>query len=621
MATIADASSPPRLRTVPFGGAVAAVAALQALIYGGLASRGFFYQDDFDYVAQGADRRLTLDYLLEPNNDHLTPGLRVAYWLMAHVAPYEHWPTVVMRVLLQVAVTLLFARLLARLVGPGRVALAVLGLFAFTLLTLPSFLVLSSSVNLLAAQIAALVLLDRHVRYEVHGRLADALWGAAALLVGLLFWEKIVLAVLLPPLLSLLVLTAGPLRDRVRGTRWTGIAVYAVPVVLFFGYFLTHRYARRSNRPSVSDLADLAWVSWGHGVAPTLVGGPWRWYDSPGSYFGLANPPLLGIVAGQAAVLAFLAVVVRRNGVRALLPWLLPVAYLLGNTVVLGVGRYQYLGGFVGRSYHYLCDTAIPVLLAVALSLALPRPVEVAARTGPAAALAAAPVPVRLEGRARGIALALVAAYALSVSVSAARFEQRWVDNPGRAYLAAVTAQLRATPGLALYDTPVNQEVVVPLGVARRLSQVLAPLDLDVRWNDRSGGEPKAVDDSGRVRDAAFVPVAQSKEGAGFCSHYLVGTGTLSVPLDRPANPGDVFLRVDYILERGSAVTVRLGSGPQLRSPVHGDQAELHAGLNGLVVQADGAAPVDRLVVTSANSAARLCVTHVAAGFPFPAAP
>jgi hypothetical protein len=288
--------------------------------------------------------------------------------------------------------------------------------------------------------------------------------------------------------------------------------------------------------------------------------------------------------------------------------------------VLLGIGRYEYLGDFVGRSYLYLCDCAIPTLLAVALSLAPPRPLEVAARTGPAAELAVSPV--RLEGRVRGIALALVAAYALSVSVSAVRFEQRWVDNPARAYLAAVTAQLRATPGLALYDTPVNQEVVVPLGVDRRLSQVLAPLDLDVRWNDRSGGEPGVIDDSGRVKDAAFVPVAQSTEARGrWCSHYLAGTGTLSVPLDRPANPGDGFLRVDYILARGSAVTVRLGSGSQLRSPVHGDQVELRAGLNGIVVQADGPAPVDRLVVTSANPTVRLCVTHVAAGFPFPRSP
>lgn len=619
MATSVDAATSPRLRTVPYGGAAAVVAAVQALVYGALAGRGFFYQDDFDYTAQGADRPLTLGYLLEPNNDHLTPGLRLAYWLMAHLAPYEHWVTLVVRVLLQVAVTLLFARLLARLVGPGPVALAVLGLFAVTMLTMPSFLVLSSAVNLLPAQIAALVLLDRHVRYQVTGRLADALWGAAALLVGLLFWEKIVLAVLLPPLLSLLVLTAGPVRDRIRGTRWTGIAVYAAPVVLFFGYYLTHHYGDRGSLPSVPDLADLGWTTWRDGVAPALVGGPWRWYDSPGSYFGLADPPLAGVLAGQAAVLALLVVVVRRHGARALLPWLLPLVYLLGNTVLLGVGRYEYLGGFVGRSFHYLCDTAIPVLLAVALSLAAPRPVDVAARSGPAAGLAGSPV--RLPGRARPIALILVAAYALSVSVSAARFEQRWVDNPARAYLAAVTAQLRATPGQALYDTPVNQEVVVPLGVDRRLSQVLAPLDLDVRWNDRSGGEPKVVDESGRLRDAAFVPVAQSREGPGFCSHFLTGTGTLTVPLDRPAGAGDVFLRVDYILERGSAVTVRLGSGPQLRSPLHGGQTELHAGLNGIAVQADGPAAVDRLVVISANPAVRLCVTHVVAGFPFPGRP
>jgi hypothetical protein len=614
--TSAAAPRAARLRIVPYGAAAAAVAGAQALVYGGLAAGGFFYQDDFDYTAQGSDRPLTIGYLLEPNNDHLTPGLRLAYWLMAHLAPYEHWVTVVVRVVLQAAVTLLFARLLARLVGPGPVALGVLGVFAFSLLTLPSFLVLSSAVNLLPAQLAALVLLDRHLRYQVHGRLSDALVGAAALLVGLLFWEKIALAVLLPPLLSLLVLTAGSLRDRVRATRWPGIAGYAAPVLLFFGYYVTRHYGQRAGPLSLSGFADVGWTSWRAGVAPALVGGPWRWFESPGSYAGLANPPGPGELAGQVAVLTLLVVVVRRNGFRALLPWLLPVVYLLGSAVLLGIGRYEYLGGFVGRAYHYLCDTAIPVLLAVALSLAAPRPAEIAARAGPVADLAARPL--RLDGRARAIALALVVAYGLSVSVSATRFEQRWVDNPARAYLAAVTAQLRAYPGLALYDTPVNGEVVTPLAVDRRLSQVLAPLDLDVRWNDRSGGEPKVVDGSGRLKDAAFVPVAQSREGPQLCSHYLAGAGTLTVPLDRAANSGDVFLKVDYFMQRGSAATVQLGSGTQVRPPVHGDEVALHAGLNGFVVQADGPAPVDRLMLTSANPGLRLCVSHVAAGFPFP---
>jgi len=601
----------------------AAIVTVQALVAAGLAAPGWFYQDDIDYAAQAADRPLDLDYLFTANNDHLTPGLRLAYWLMAHLAPYSHGPTVLARVALQVLATALFCRLLVRLLGWRPLTLAGLAAYAFTLLTLPSFLSLSSAVNLLPAHVAAILLLDSHVRFQLTGRLRYAIGGAAALAVGLLFWEKVALAGLLLPLLSLLVLTEGGARERVAATlaRWGGWLVYLVPVVAFFGYYLlADYYGQVGSSPQAGAAVDLAAVSWFQAVTPALVGGPWTWYAAADTYVSAASPPLAGAVLAQVALAALLFVAARRNGPGALAVWSLPLVYLVATSIVLAIGRYDQFGSLVGRIYHYFSDLAIPVVLAAVLSLAPPRPSEVLARCGRVSDLVAPPLPLPASWPTRLLALLAVVAYAASFAFSAAGFERRWMQSPARSYVETLRAELRAAPDTVLYDTQVTPRVLTLLSANHSVSRLLAPLKLDVRFDDRTGGvEPKVVDDEGHVTDSAFLPAAQSREDRRrFCSHYLDRAGTLVVPLDRPLPAGDYFFRIDYIAQRSSPVQVRAGSGGSTVDPVRGSDAELRAGLNGALVQTRGQ-PVDRLEVTSANSAIRLCVTHVTAGYPVPA--
>jgi hypothetical protein len=597
----------------------AAIVTVQALVSAGLAVRGWFYQDDIDYIAQAADRPLDLDYLLTANNDHLTPGLRLAYWLMAELAPYSHGPTVLARVALQILATALFCRLLVRLLGWRPLTLAGLAAYAFTLLTLPSFLSLSSAVNLLPAHVAAILLLDGHVRFQLTGRLRYAVGGAAALAVGLLFWEKVALAGLLLPLLSLLVLTEGGVRERVAATlaRWRGWLVYLVPVVAFFGYYLLAGYGRAGSSPAAGAAVEVAGVSWFQAVTPALVGGPWTWYAAADTYVSAASPPLAGAVLAQVALAALLVVAVRRNGPGALAVWSMPAVYLAGTAVVLAIGRYDQFGSLAGRVYHYFSDLAIPLVLAAVLSLAPPHPAAVLARCGRLGDLVAPPLPLPASWPIRLLTLAAVVAYAASFAFSAAGFERRWMQSPARSYVETLTAELRAAPDTVLYDTRVTPQVLTLLSANRGVSQLLAPLDLDVRFDDRTGGlEPKVVDDEGHVTDSAFLPAAQSREDRRrFCSHYLDRAGTLAVPLDRPLPAGDYFFRIDYISQRSSPVQVRAGSGGSTVDPVRGSDAELRAGLNGALVQTRGQ-PVDRLEVSSANSAIRLCVTHVTAGYP-----
>ena len=610
--------SPPTVthRSVPFVRLAALIAAIQATAFGALATAGFFYQDDLDYTAQAVGRSLTPGYLLEPNNDHLAPGLRLAYWLIAHAAPYEHGVTVAVRIAVQVVATLLFARLLVRLYGPRPLVLLALAGYASAVLTLPSFLSLSSAVNLLPSHVAAILLLDGWVRHQLTGRLRHAAYGAAALLVGMLFWEKMALVLLLLPLLSVSVLTEGPVRDRLRATaaRWRGLLLCAAPVVAFGTLYLVRRPGDGpGGTPSVSDFAHLAWDSWGRAVAPALLGGPWQWYAGPGTYVSVADPPVVGMVAAQLAVAGLLVLAVRRNGWTGLLPWSMPVAWLAANVVILGIGRYDQFGTVVGRTYHYLSDLTVPLVLAVVTSLVRVRPAEVARRLGPVAEL-----PAERGARPRPLAVAAVLVYAAGLVVTVSGFERRWVDNPTRDYVETAVAQLRATPGAQVFDTPVSNRVLTLLGSDRRLSQVLGPLELDVRWDGREGGEPKMLDDDGRLVDATFFTEARSPGDPGRCTYALRGVGTLEVPLDRAVPAGDRFVRVDYLASRGSPVEVRLGSGGTLTEPLRGTRQDLRAPLAGFIVQTGGAA-VDRVVLGSSNIALELCVTQVTVGVPLPA--
>ena len=96
----------------------AAIVAGQALVYGSLAWRGYFYVDDLDNMAAAARTGLSWDYLTLPLNDHFTPGLRLGYWLLAHLAPYQHGLSVLVRVAVQAVATVLLYRLLLLLFRP-----------------------------------------------------------------------------------------------------------------------------------------------------------------------------------------------------------------------------------------------------------------------------------------------------------------------------------------------------------------------------------------------------------------------------------------------------------------------------------------------------------------------
>ena len=624
---MADAPGPGAPAAHPVVVAAAVVVAAQGLLYAALARRGWFYQDDLDFTAQAAGRRLDLHYLTDPVNTHLTPGLRATYWFFTHAAPYDHGVTIAVRAALLATATGLFARLLLLLLGRRPVVLVPLGVYAFSLLTLPSYLSLSSGVNLLPAHVGAILLIDAHVRWTLTRRFRHAVVGAAALAVAVLFWEKVAVTLLVLPLLSLLYLHAGPVRRRVVATSrdWPAWLAYALPVGAFFGYYFTRGYPVSADMPTPVTLLRLFAETWGQGILPALAGGPWSWFATGNVYFSLADPHPWQIAVGALGAAAMVAAGVRRCGPRSLLAWTIPLTYVAASVVLVATGRYEAFGGLIARSYHYLSDAAVPVLLGAVLALVpldldavrrrATRPPD---RSGAVTGAADEPAPA-VSRRTAAAASLLMAAYLVSFGWSAHGFESRWVRNPTRDYLETLVHDIQAAGRVQLYDTPVSARVVTLLSTERRLSQVLAPLHLPVAFDTVTGGEPRTVDDSGHVVPAVLVPSAVSSERPNvFCSHYLAGVGTLDVPVTPRAPLGDHFVRVDYIMQRGGEVAFRLGDGAATSAPLRGGTRTLRAGLNAELLQTAHRGSVDRVTVTSANPDLQLCVTHVEVGYPLP---
>ncbi|GAA3389778.1 hypothetical protein [Cryptosporangium minutisporangium] len=633
----------------PYALVAAVIAAVHGVVIGAMGVAGYFYLDDIDMTAEAGKHPFGWDYITLPLNDHLTPGLRTFYWISAYFAPYDNDSTVVVRLLLQTVATLLMAYLLAQLLGPGRPALLALGLYAFSPLLVPSLLSLSSGVNLVPTHIGILLLLVMHIRYEATRALGYAAIGALGVLLAVCFWEKAVLSVALAPLLTLLYLSRGGIRARIRALfrSWLAWLIYALPIVAFFVVFLTGDYASSGKTPSIGDTWELFSDAWVGSLAPSLVGGPWTWFSLDVVYYSASSPGAVAIIAGQLAAVVLSALGVRRNGWWALRAWLLPATVLVGTSVLLAAGRFEYVGVILARNFHYFSELTIPLVLAAVMLLVVPDPVAVADRgrfgiwpqepdptatgrdeqpAGDAPADGSAPEPSG-GGVTRPVGIGLViavVAYALSYGTTVGSFEKRWVDNPIRDYMTTALRDLETNTAkgpIAIYDTFVAGTVANFISTNRRTSDVFRPVERHlpdaVRWDDASG-PMYMFDQGGHLLRARFVEEATSADQPGvFCAHPLRGVGSVTVRLNKRMPHPDSYLRLDYLSQTPTTVTVRLADGARTFAPRRFAEPTLNTGKYSSLMLGTPNKAYDRVVVSTTDPDAIVCLA-AKAGRPEP---
>ncbi|MFC4603422.1 hypothetical protein [Rhodococcus kronopolitis] len=565
----------------------AALVALQLLVRGVVAARGYYYWDDLILTGRaGTMSLLSPEFLLYDHDGHFMPAAFLVAGIANTLAPYQWALPALILVILQALASLAVLRLLVVLLGRRPSLLIPLALYLFSPLTLPAFAWWAAGLNALPMQIGLAAVAADAVLLCRTGRARYA-WSALAVFVAsLLFFEK---AVLVPVVAFAVVALAyrvdghrKPLRAAlVRGRRlWAWSAVVVAGWAAVYALVVTPSPGERTPEMTV----ELIRHSNYRGLFPTLLGGPWRWDRWPPSP-PWAVPPEALVVVAALAVLACVAGTLawkRRVG----WVWIATAAYVLASETAMVIARSSPDTTYeLGQTLRYLTDSAVVVAIALALVLRAPtRDRWSGRRSGP---------------RTAGVVSVLVAAFVASSLWSTATFVARWEDNPTVDYLARAKASLAANADAPMLDQPVSIWVLLPVAYPHNMAgSVFAALP------DRPEFAPstpvlRKMDDSGDIVDAQVSWVRAIGEGPVPGCGYRVTDATTVLPLDGPLAGWEWAVQLNYLASRDGEIEVGLAEGEPVTVPVR-------AGLNTAYVSLDGGGPGVR--VRTLDPELSLCV-------------
>ena len=284
--------------------------AVQLVIRGVLAFKGYFYWDDLILVGRAGTQGLfSPGYLFDDHDGHVMPGAFLVAGIITHLAPLNWIGPAISLVVLQLLASLALLRALHVILGWRPVLLIPLTFALFTPLGIPGFAWRAAALNslpMLAAMAwvtadAILLVRTGNQRYAVSALLA--FFG------GLLFFEK---AAVIPfvaftviALLAHVTEDSSALRTVWRGglKLWVGsLALTAAWIALYLVVVDQERWSR--DLPMTRDLLSRSIT---HGIVPGLAGGPWDWQRwAPASPW--ATPPVAAMVLGWLALAAVIAV-------------------------------------------------------------------------------------------------------------------------------------------------------------------------------------------------------------------------------------------------------------------------------------------------------------------------
>ncbi|MFC4019333.1 hypothetical protein ACFOW4_15490 [Micromonospora sp. GCM10011542] len=576
----------------------------------GLATRGWFSQDEFVIAAQALDTRPDADFLLGIFNNHLMPGGLLVAWLMVRAAGFITWPWVLLLAFGQAAVGIAFYRLLRDLLRPGWGLLVPLCLFLFSPLTLEVSSLWLVGLLVLPMQLALVLAVGAQVRYVRTRRLRHLVAVAVWVVFGLLFDTKSLLVVPLLFLLTVFLFTRGGLWRSV-GTAvrqyWPAWLVLTVLSAGYLAVYLPRPAGEVTAGTSVGQILTFFGDLVGDTLVPGLLGGPWRW-----TYAG-DGPPLVDpydIAKWLSwAVLATLVVVTVRRRPSAGRAWLLLASYLGLVGVLFAATR---LGGalspLIGLVPRYVADVVLVAAICVGAALLGTKDTD-------EDDVAAWPVPTVLrEPGAFAVGLVAMIALLATISVgtlwSTARFGENWSTKHGREYLATTQAELAvAPPGTVFLDTVVPDRVVAGYFWPDNLqSHFFRPAERRPVFVAEAE-QPSTFDVNGRIRPAVVEGRKILPGPAGDCGHLAQGGRPTRVPLDGYLEEWPYVVHFGYLSSGDSTALVRLGNATR--------EITVKRGLNQLYFPLEGAG--DAVEVTIRTPGVGLCTKLITVGRVVPA--
>ena len=556
-------------------------------------SGGYFWQDDFIYL-RDASQGLSLDYLARDHDGHLMPGQFLLVWVIQQVAPM-HWGFAAgVLLVLQLAASLLVLRLLRSLAGDGPLTFVLFAVYALSPLIFTATLWWASALQALPLQIFMAWALLTHLRYLRTGSRRWALWAVAALLAGMLFWQKGILIALV--LIGFTIVVAPVVverraRDILRESAPV-LATYAGLAVAYAGLWLLNGPFDSAQPQEFTDLWQLTRYAVLDTFLPGLLGAMFG--DAPTAAL-LAPAPLVSVVVGCVLILgAGVVLAVRSAGRTALLPLVLAAAYLFVNVALIATARVDFVGTIIGRDPRYTADA---VLVAVVSMAGVGVAVSKRWQQLP-------PEMWRLRGLIAGVAVLVIGAAA---AVSAAGVVSHLPMAGSREYVEGSRDAAQRLGGIEAVDSQVPEEVMSSAFLdAAKASVVFAGAPEPLRFY-----EPTA---DLRILDAAGLPLPVAIRGyvgslpiaEGHGCPRPVRSGDRTITLDGELSEGQWIVQVSYFAGHPTSGQLRVGE--------HLVAVDFLAGTHDLYVELPGIAVPGEVTIGGLPSGDAVCVTGVLVG-------
>ncbi len=592
-------TGPPYRRVVLLAVALVAV---QLVIRGVLAFRGYFYWDDLILVGKaGTEGLLSPSYLFDDHDGHVMPGAFLVAGAITRLAPLVWTGPAISLVILQLLASLSLLRALHVILGWRPVLLIPLTFALFTPLAVPGFAWWAAALNSLPMLAALAWVCADAILLVRTGNQRYALTGALAYFGGLLFFEK---AAVLPfvafAVVALLCHVQGegtPLRTAWRG----GARLWIASLVLTAGWVALYLAVVNQRRWS-TDLAmtwDLLSRSVTHGIVPGLAGGPWQWARwAPASPW--ATPPPLAMALGWLVLVGVLALsLLRKQRIGSV--WLVAVGYVAACQVPIYLMRSSRFTALeLAQTLRYFPDLVVVLALLAAVGLTAPN----------------RPTSHRLDASPRrAVVTACLAALFLGSSLySTATFLTSWRDNPAQPYLQNARASLaaaHANSDVPLLDQEVDPFVLQRVAWPQNLTSHMFALLHDRPEFDTATTQLRMLDSSGQLVDARVTWVRTIVPGPmPRCGYFAQPDKPARMALDGPLLPADWTVELNYLANSDGSMTLSLSEGPSQKVPVH-------PGLNRVYARLPGAG--DAITVRANTTALALCLASGPVGFLAPA--
>jgi hypothetical protein len=585
----------------------------QAVWLGFVMMRGWYSAADLPNLAFANGRSLDWEYLTSTLGGHFGVAQRLVYWLLNRAAPLEWWVTVVIRVVFQALTTVLLWRLFRALVGARPWLWIVLVGYASSPFLVPGMAALNSGLGLGISQACLVGALLAQVRYTRERRLVDAGVVALLVLVMLAFAQGAFPTLVILPILSFVFLQQGRWRDRVRGglRLWRGWLVLAVALAIFAGLYQAGDYNSPSSQFTVRDGLWLAGQAWLKVLGPALVGGPWDFVTFPQQWSAYANPPVVMLVLGQVALVGLIVLSVRRAGWLALVAWFIPVWTAVACLVLVGIGRWQFLGELIPSILRY--SYYVPVALALGIVLAF------GANQSASQTVSRSRPTWFDEPRRRALVRGSVALLVVSSVFSTIGFARPFWDNPARSYTATLLRSVaERSPGVQLHDTQLP-EAVVPSISKMYVSDLVELGGASAEFGGQSHNR-LVVNQLGGIVPAKFVQVADftgpRQKGCGI---YVHGVGTTRIPLATVSTTKQWFLQFNVYQPQANLVTMTVLDQDGDEIPVASGSTVLN--LTGELVVLHrrlGSGRPAFIELISIDPRTSFCLVHTYVGVPLP---